>query len=126
MLTKLLLLALAGGLGTLARFGLSLAVSERFGSRLPWGTLAVNTLGCLLFGCIWALGENGRWITPEQRALVLTGFMGAFTTFSTYGFETMRLLELSAPGGAVAYVVSQNALGLAGVWLGMRLGALVA
>jgi CrcB protein len=121
MLTKVFLLAVAGGLGTLARYGVSRAVSERFGEGFPWGTLSVNTLGCLLFGCVWALGE-GRLLSPDQRMVVLVGFMGAFTTFSTYGFEALRLLPV--PSAAIAYMMSQNALGLLAVWAGTRLGAL--
>src|SRR5262245_3185254 len=94
-LKLLLLLAGAGVVGTLARFALSLWTNRMFGERFPWGTLAVNLLGCLLFGFVWAVGFERRWISDETRAVLLTGFMGAFTTFSTFAFDTHSQLAAS-------------------------------
>ena len=94
--TTVALIAVAGGAGALCRHGITLAVG-RFGdpgpATRPLATLAVNTTGCFLFGLVWAAtaGRGGAW-TPA-RLVVLTGFLGAFTTFSTYGFEVATLLR---------------------------------
>lgn len=118
---KLALIAAAGAVGTLARYGLSSAVQAWAGPRFPWGTLAVNVLGCFLFGLVWALVEYRMGLDTQARLILLTGFMGAFTTFSTYGFETMRMVEDRQWLQVVANVVLQNGLGLASVLLAMGL-----
>lgn len=92
MWQKIALLALAGACGTLARYGLSGAVHRWFGGSFPWGTALVNIFGCLLFGIVWAAGSERATISPEARVIILTGFMGAFTTFSTFVSETSQLL----------------------------------
>ena len=118
---NLLLLALAGAAGTLARFGLSSATQRLVPSELPVATLVVNALGSLAFGVIWPLAEERLLLSPETRRIVLVGFLGAFTTFSTFAFETGQLLRGDQWGAALGNVVAQNILGvglfLAGVWL---------
>jgi CrcB protein len=94
MLRRILLLALAGATGTLARYWLSGFV-QRSNLTFAWGTLAVNGLGCFLFGLVWALAEERLLISGETRIILLAGFMGAFTTFSTYMFETRQMLAAS-------------------------------
>ncbi len=115
-------LAAAGALGTLARFGLAGLMQKIAGERFPWGTFTVNVLGCLLFGLVWTLAEDRLVISGRTRFIVLTGFMGAFTTFSTYAYETSDLLRDSQWWPAAANIVGQNALGLACVFLGLALG----
>ena len=80
---EILWIALAGALGTLARYGLGGAVQTVLGQNFPWGTLVVNAIGCLLFGLVWTLAEERLLISGHLRFIVLVGFMGAFTTFST-------------------------------------------
>jgi CrcB protein len=122
---KLGLLAVAGAVGTLARFGLQ-ALVQRGRPGFPYGTLAVNLLGCLLFGLVWALGEGRQVLAPSARQVVLVGFMGSFTTFSSFAFETTLLLEAGEIALAAANVVVSNAAGflalVAGIGLGRRLG----
>ena len=92
---KMLLLVGAGGFaGAISRYLVSGWVYSLVGARLPYGTLAVNVAGSLLLGLVAALG-TGRLgvVTPEVRALVAIGFLGAFTTFSTFSLESFRLLE---------------------------------
>jgi CrcB protein len=91
-------------------------------SGFPWGTLAVNTLGCFLFGVVWSLAEERLVISGETRLVVLIGFMGAFTTFSTYAFETGAMLRDAEWWLAAGNVLSQNLLGIAGFFLGGALG----
>lgn len=93
MLQKLLLISLAGSLGTLARYGLSGVVQRVFGTGFPWGTLAVNFVGCLVAGALWVVSENKMSLGGEMRIIVFVGFMGAFTTFSSFMIETGALLR---------------------------------
>ena len=102
MWKQLLCLALAGALGTLARYGVSALVQLAGRSPFPWGTLLVNAAGCFLFGLIFPLAEGRTTIDPQTRFILLAGFMGAFTTFSTFGFETARLIHESQWGLAAA------------------------
>jgi len=121
---KLLLLAAAGAMGTLARFYLAGLVQRIFPHDFPWGTLAVNALGCLLFGFVWSLAEGRGVLSPQTRAIILVGFMGAFTTFSTFAFETSQLMhrgEMLAAGGNL---LLSNVLCIALVFAGLALGRL--
>lgn len=122
---KLLLIAVAGGLGALSRYGLAGLVQRWTDSMFPWGTAVVNVIGCFLFGLLWVAMEERFSLSPETRVIVLTGFMGAFTTFSTYMFETQQLLEDSQYLTAFGNLGLQNALGLAAVILGLTLGKMV-
>lgn len=122
---KLLLIAVAGGFGALSRYGLAGLVQRWTDSMFPWGTAVVNVVGCFLFGLLWVAMEERFPVTPETRVIVLTGFMGAFTTFSTYMFETQRLLEDSQYLAAFGNLGLQNSLGLAAIILGLSLGKLI-
>lgn len=122
---KLIFLALAGSLGTLARYGLSGLVQRLNGASFPLGTLAVNVTGCFLAGLLWTLFEE-RWaVSGETRAIVFAGFMGAFTTFSAYMVETGAFVRTSEWVYAAGNVVLQNGFGFAALILGSLLGRLV-
>jgi fluoride exporter len=126
MFQKLLLIALAGAIGTLARYGLGGLVqehAEQSGRMFPWGTVVVNLLGCLAFGIVWT--SFSRWsIGGEMRTIVLVGFMGGFTTFSTFIFETNRLLGDAEWLPALAYFTMHNVGGLAAIAVGFAIGRL--
>lgn len=119
-----LLIFLGGGLGALSRWGLSVAVTglaEKTSlHRFPWGILACNLLGCLLIGALFG-GIAGRnhpsWVFP----FLVTGFLGGFTTFSTFGADTRQLLIEGFQGAAIANVLISTVFGLAMVFLGFRL-----
>ena len=125
MLTKLIYLSLGGAAGTLSRYWLSGVAQRLAGSAFPYGTFAVNILGCLLFGTVWGFFENRLLPGSEVRLLMLTGFMGAFTTFSTYMFETAELVKFGQMAMALVNVVGQSLAGLALVMLGIALGRLL-
>jgi fluoride exporter len=109
-----LLVALGGSIGALARFELGTWVGEHAKSRLPVGTLAVNTLGSFLAGLAWAAD-----LTGTSATVVSTGFLGGFTTFSTWMVETGRLLEDDdRPGRGLANLGVMAVSGLLGVILG--------
>lgn len=120
-LTTLGLLALAGAAGTLCRFGLAGLANAILGKSFPWGTLAVNAVGCLLFGLIAPQVETRLTLSPQARLMLLTGFLGAFTTFSTFAFETTEYLNEQGWLVAAANLIAQNVLGILCVLAGMAL-----
>lgn len=118
-LWPILLLALGGALGTLARVGLSAAVQKWHGGPWPWGTLTVNALGCLLFGTLWGIFNTRLPHVSQLWSLaLLAGFCGAFTTFSTFAFETHRIAGDSPIRHAFGYLILSNVAGLTLVWVG--------
>ena len=121
MLLKLTYIALAGALGTLARYGLSGLMQRLLPAAFPWGTLTVNLAGSFAFGLIWGLAVERSLISGEARLIILVGFMGAFTTFSTLMFETGQLLRDSQWLLAAGNLLAQNLLGLVALFLGWAL-----
>ena len=115
---KLLVIAIGGGLGALARYGLSGLVQGR-GAAFPWGTLAVNAIGCLLIG---ALFER---VAADARAFVVVGVLGGFTTFSAFGHETVELLRGGQLNLALANVGLNVAVGIGAVVLGRAAGGMI-
>jgi CrcB protein len=90
---NLLGIAVAGAAGALARYGLSGLMHRFLGAGFPWGTLAVNLVGCFLLGLLLEVSRQSGWVSPVFRTIAGIGFLGAFTTFSTFGVETYRSLE---------------------------------
>lgn len=122
---KFVWLAVLGALGTLARYGLGGFVQEFVDKLFPWGTVAVNLLGCLVFGMVWSSLEE-RWPgSGQMRTIVLIGFLGAFTTFSTYLFEVEEMLRSSQWLPAMGYFAIHNLGGLAAMIAGLALGKLI-
>ena len=125
MLTKILLIALAGSLGTLARYGLSGLTQRWFGSDFPWGTFVVNMLGCLIIGLLWTLTES-RWpLSGQSRAVLFIGFMGAFTTFSSFALESSELFRAGQWLWGVGNVVGQCVAGLVLFFVGAAVARLL-
>jgi fluoride exporter len=118
-------LAVAGVLGTLARYGLSGLVQRIAGAGFPWGTAVVNLTGCFLFGLLWTLLEGRIQARPEIRTTVFIGFFGAFTTFSSFVAETASLMRDSQWLYAGANIIGQNVLGIVVLLAGMALGRMV-
>jgi fluoride exporter len=122
MLERLIYLSLAGIAGTLCRYGLQGLVQKWAGSSFPWGTCAVNALGCFIFGVVWSLGGERAVLTAETRNIVLIGFLGAFTTFSTFAAESGRLLAGTEWALAAGNILLQNVSGIALFLAGQALG----
>ena len=117
----LFFLAVGGAAGTLARYGLG-GLLQPAGSTFPWGTLVVNVTGSFALGFLmrWLLGSGVA--TPELRAALTVGFCGAFTTMSTFSYETIALLEDGQSLRAAAYVAGTLGASLVGVFSGLALG----
>jgi CrcB protein len=116
----LILVLLGGAGGAVARFLTDRAIQARVDAVLPWGTLTVNVLGSLLFGL---LAAAGRAVHPDLGLLLGTGFCGALTTYSTFGFETVQLLGARAHWYALINVAANVVGGLAAATLGWWAGA---
>ena len=116
-MSKLVLIALGGALGALLRFALSALFYRQFGEAFPWGTLTVNLVGCFTIGLLWAFSEAS--VLPRTaEPFLFAGCLGAFTTFSTYGLESINLLRQGATSTALVYIFASNLLGLAFVVCG--------
>jgi CrcB protein len=114
---NLLLIAIGGAIGSVARYAFSTAVLRATGSLFPVGTFAVNLLGCAVFGGIVGAAQQRFILTPELRAFLLVGLLGGFTTFSSYAFESFALLRDGQFVAAALNIVGQVVGGLAGFWM---------
>ncbi len=125
--TRLLLLSLAGAAGTLARFGVYESCAKFFsrtGWHLPIATLTVNILGSFLFGLIWAMWDQQK-LSASTRIILLSGFMGAFTTFSSFAFDTGDLIARQNYSGAAANILANNILGITAFFIGLWVCAML-
>ena len=118
---QLALIAIFGALGTLARYGLQGLVQLRVGSAFPYGTLLINLSGCFFLGLIGQFTMNRTVLPAEWRVAIAVGFFGGFTTFSSFGWETAKMLEDGEWLRATTYVASSVAFGLLLSVAGIRL-----
>ncbi|HEY4580180.1 MAG TPA: fluoride efflux transporter CrcB [Candidatus Acidoferrales bacterium] len=119
---RIILLMLLGAAGTLARYGLDGWIQNRLGAAFPAGTLTINVLGCFLLGVIGQYSLTHLSVPPEWRIGMTTGMMGAFTTFSTFGWESVRMVQTGEWAKAALYIGASLLVGLVAMILGMRLG----
>jgi CrcB protein len=122
----ILLVGLGGFLGAVARYelgGFLLHMTAQ--DRFPFGTFAVNVLGCLAVGILAGVAERYEVIGPEARLFLFTGLLGGFTTFSAFGLEAVFLLRRGDLGVAALYAGSTVVLGIAAVWLGLKCASLL-
>jgi CrcB protein len=115
---KILLIGVAGLVGTLARYGLSAWVDTRWDSALPIGTVTVNLIGCFVIGVVVHLAEQQYLLDPAIRAAILVGLLGGFTTFSSYAVQTFNLLAAGQIVLAAANLAISNIAGVILVWAG--------
>jgi len=117
---RLLWICLAGAAGTGARYLVALWAAQRLGSVFPYGTLIVNLAGCFVIAALMHAALLLGW-SPTLRAALTIGFLGGFTTYSSFNYETMQLLEEGAPATAMLNVGATLAGGLVAGWLGLVL-----
>lgn len=115
---RFLWICLAGAAGTGARYLIAVWAAQRLGSAFPYGTLIVNLTGCFAIAALMHAALTLGW-PPTIRAAVTIGFIGGLTTYSSFNYETMRLLEESAPATAVVNVALTMLGGLLAGWLGL-------
>jgi len=115
-------IAVAGAFGALARYGLEGFVSRRTPGAFPWGTFVVNMTGSFALGLLFTLFTDRMSVDPWLRSTLTIGFLGAYTTFSTFSLETYRLISDGALGLALANSLGSLGAGLTAVYLGVVLG----
>lgn len=123
---RILLLFAAGGLGTISRYAIATWVQRASSTDFPWGVMTANALGSFAFGLIYSLAEEHNLLSGEARLILLVGFMGAFTTFSTFAFDTSQLIRDDRYLWAAGNMILNNAIGLSLVFLGIGVGRLQA
>lgn len=120
-MTKILIVGCGGFLGAVARHGMTVWVAERWPTPLPWGTMAVNVLGCFLLGYLMAWVAERPGLSPQLVLFLRVGLLGAFTTFSTLGYETLDLFEHAEWRAGFLSLLGNVVLGLGGVFAGAYL-----
>ena len=118
---KLWLVALGGSIGSCLRYLVSLWTVDRFGPDFPFGTLIVNIVGCFIIGAFLTAATEKYIVDPNLRFLVVVGFCGGLTTFSSFGYETLKLLEGAGYHYAMLNIGANLVLGFLATWLGMIL-----
>lgn len=121
-LRAVLLISLGAVLGANARYAVSTLVAARWGVTFPWGTLLINVSGSFLIGLLMAVIVARFEGSPGARALLVTGFLGSYTTFSAYAYETVQLGQRDAYLPALSYALGSVALGVGAAVLGLTLG----
>jgi CrcB protein len=124
-LQKYLLIAAGGALGSIARYWVGSTISGRIGAKFPYGTFVINITACMILGfTLTYLGKRAD-LNPAWRYLIPVGFIGAYSTFSTYEWETLSTLRSGAFALGTLYAVGSLVLGLGSVWAGTLLADLL-
>ena len=112
------MVGLGGFLGAIMRFWVTVNVQRVVGADWPMGTFTVNILGCFLIGYLLQMAETRQWLPLEMHFLIVSGFLGAFTTFSSFGYESVSLVQHGRSLPALTYVVLHLLVGFGVTWLG--------
>jgi CrcB protein len=120
-----LLVFAGGGLGAVARYWMSGLVYERLGTAFPYGTLLVNIVGCFLIGLLMSLLEDRFLVYPSVRIFLTIGVLGGFTTFSSFSFETISLLQNGQVLYGTANIIVSIVTCVGGSWIGFSAGKLI-
>lgn len=118
-----LYIALAGALGSLARYGVGAGMQRAVGARFPWGTLLINVAGSFLIGLFMAVFAARGQLDSRARLAITIGFLGGFTTYSSFALETVSLIERRQTAAAALYVGVTLVTGALACWAGLRAGA---
>jgi len=121
----LFLIGIGGFIGSISRYTCSIYFTKAFASPFPYGTFIVNVLGCLLIGIFYGLSEKFDWFTPELRFFLVTGICGGFTTFSSFAYENIKLIQEGNFLLFAIYSISSFVLGLLAVFIGLFLTKIV-
>ena len=124
-MVKILAVAIGGGIGATTRYLVSNWAAGRFGADFPYGTLIVNVAGCFMIGLFMTLTTERLIVSPYWRLIFAVGFLGGLTTFSSYSYETLRLIEDSDLLPAFYNIVLNLILGFAATWAGIVVARLL-
>ena len=120
---KVSIVMLGVSLGAASRYGIGLLAAKTWGTQFPWGTLTVNMIGCFLIGLIFALADRVRLLTPDMRLLLITGYLGALTTFSSFSLETVNAGRAGLGLQPLVNILVNNLGGLALTFVGLWVGS---
>ena len=118
----IIFVAIGGGVGSVTRYLTSVWAAERFGVDFPYGTLLVNVVGCYLIGLFMVLATERFMLPAHWRLLVASGFLGGLTTFSSFSYESLKLVQDGALVSAFQNIAANLVTGLAATWLGIISG----
>lgn len=118
---SILLVGLGGAVGSMLRYFTTSTFYRVVNTTFPIGTFAVNIIGCVLIGILVSAAEKNQLINNDVRLLLITGFCGGFTTFSTFSHENIQLLNTGNFTSLSINIIASVALGIAGVWLGLNI-----
>jgi CrcB protein len=121
-MATILLVGIGGFLGANTRYLLDQWVTNRWPMFFPWGTFIINLSGSFILGFFMAFAEQRPWVSRETRLLFAVGFVGAYTTFSTYAYQSLRLAQDGQMALAALYITASVMLGLIAVFAGFALG----
>ena len=122
---KYLLIAFGGALGSMARYWVGSTIGSRMGTKFPYGTFVINITACMIIGFSLTFLAKRADLNPAWRFLVPVGFIGAYSTFSTYEWETLSTIRTGAFSLAAFYAISSLILGLAAVWGGSVIAEII-
>ncbi|MGH7886093.1 MAG: fluoride efflux transporter CrcB [Thermodesulfobacteriota bacterium] len=117
---KILIICIGGSLGAALRYLVSSKINDSHNTGFPFGTLAVNVIGCFLIGFLWHMSDYLN-TSENLRLFIFVGLLGAFTTFSTFGFESHYLFSNNSTNLGIIYIVASNLFGITFVFLGLIL-----
>jgi len=122
---KVMMVAVGGSIGATTRYLVSTWAAEKFGTDFPYGTLIVNVVGCFIIGAFMTLATERLIVSPYWRLLVTVGFVGGLTTFSSYSYETFKLLEEANIMMAMYNLLANVVMGFLATWLGISAARLI-
>ena len=124
-MSMIIAIAIGGAAGAVGRHFVNIGMASLLGHGFPWGTLTVNVVGSLIMGLLVHLMAVSWTVSPEIRALLTVGGLGAFTTFSTFSLDAVVLYERGAIGAAAIYVIVSVVAAIGALFLGLRLGRML-
>ncbi|MEN6567867.1 MAG: fluoride efflux transporter CrcB [Veillonellales bacterium] len=122
---EIIAVAVGGGIGAAARYLVSIWAAGKFGAEFPYGTLIVNIVGCFIIGVFMTLAAERLIVSPYWRLLIVVGFVGGLTTFSSFSYETLRMLEEADIVQAFYNIGLNVIIGFLSTWLGIGAARLI-